>query len=160
MEAADWKKKIGEAAWRHVAGDHDEKVVAEVLNHAAEAGFRVPERPPVVDEAGTKVIWPDGKVGLTWRGLADYYRDRGHVFFLLRIDDLLAGCGQLLLPRLQEILSAYEKRCEARGVDPLPVRDGMFVGADLDDFVSPDELGQQLAKHRRVPRKADVAKRG
>src|SRR5262245_57507258 len=115
MGPEEWKRKLGDSAWGHLVANSvsiTEVEIAELLDRVTEIGFMVPERPPIVDPRGMKVLWPSTVAGtvavLTPSGLASYYERRGHGFFVLRVSQLLNGCGQLLLPRLQEVLAAYE----------------------------------------------------
>lgn len=142
MSPEVWKRKIGESAWKHMLGEivvtppgveeDADYMLAAVLDRAVEAGWRAPEREPKISPKGTAVLWPgeESRPVITPKGLLDYYRAKGHAYVILRIENLLRGVGPLLLPRLQEIMMAYEQDCLKDGVSPLPIEDRIFVGAD------------------------------
>jgi hypothetical protein len=156
-----WKRKMGESAFRHIAKEVNPEVkgyvlgdqqIANILDRALECGFQAPERPPVVNERGTAVLWPDAnKTTLTTRGLVDFYQREGHRYFLLRMEELIEGCGPMLLPRLQEVLAAYERECERRGYNALPVDNRVFVGATKDEpVVLPNAFPRRVSDHAEV----------
>lgn len=130
MNARMWHRKIGDSAWQHLLKHSgiEPDVLASVLNTASEIGFRAPEQQPTINPQGTVVFWP--KATLTWRGLVEFHRKSGHRFYLLDAALLVESCGQFLLPRLQEVLSAYEGLCESRGIEPVPFNDTLFVGGE------------------------------
>jgi hypothetical protein len=138
-----WKRAIGVQAWNHImrasAGRSPEDLVADVLTKASEAGFRAPEVAPRVTPEGTRVLWPRedgaGTPVLTAAGLEAHYAVRGHGFILLRMPQLVRGAAGSLLPRLQEVLAAYEEQCTTEKVSALP------GWADLTVFVGGREGG-------------------
>ncbi len=144
MTVTSWRRAIGDAAFNYIVlgtsgvahsdtyasqvqGVHAQQV-AEILTRAFEMGWRAPMGNPGVSAEGTRVLWPSGAV-LTARGLLRHWQIRGHGFLLLRVDQLLKAVAGPLLPRLQEMLTAYEAQCEVDRVAPLG------EGADLRVFV-------------------------
>ena len=139
-----WRRQIGEDAFNHICAHeenntaatsyaHDiERGVADTLTRAVEAGFRAPGVAPTIDPKGTKVLWPGGDENdrpvLTAAGLLRLYTLRGHGFLIMRVPQLLRAVAGDLLPRLQEVMAAYEDQCRAEGVEPLPVDWRVFVG--------------------------------
>lgn len=149
MGPREWKRLIGESAWQHIlthkglGGDRavgpsnpetTERVLAGFLTAAVEAGFIAPSLQPIVAPDGSKVLWPrpgtDDLVEpvLTAAGLARHYRNRGHGFLIMRVEQLLKAVAGPLLPHLQAIMFAYEEQCTADQVHPLPVDWRVFVG--------------------------------
>lgn len=131
-----WRRKIGDQAFAHIgrrSGLPDQGIVA-VLDAAVEVGFGAPEVAPRIDPAGTATLWPGGNV-ITPEGLAKFYQHRGHGILGFRLGPLLRGVGQLLLPRLQEVASAYEQQCAAERVSPPPCEHLVFVGGTAHDPV-------------------------
>lgn len=152
-----WKRKLGETVWKHLQKTElPDEAIAGLLDKAVDVGFRAPERPPVINPAGTFVTWPGGKTGITAAGLANYYRARGHAYFILRMEQLISAAGGLLLPRLQELIAAYEEQCEADGVDPLPVRDRIVVGSGIKDLATPQDWSRFSGSGPK-PQKAQTA---
>lgn len=146
MSPTLWKRKIGEHAWNHLrTGAMSDECLARTLDRAIECGWRAPEVKPRLSPGGTAVFWPEGRATTTPVGLLDYYRRRGSAFMLLRLRPLIEGCGPLLLPRLQEVLHAYETQCDQDGIDPVVIHDRIFVGSDAHVVSSetPDSLRNQ-----------------
>jgi hypothetical protein len=148
-----WKRKIGDNAWKHIMSSDDidpggvvEQMVAGILDRAVECGWQAPEKQPMIDPAGTKVLWPGEVPVMTAEGLVRYYQRQGNHYLILKIGPLLRGVGQFLLPRLQEVMAAYESQCSDEGFDPLPVVDCIFVGCKSND------LGDLLKLRHGAPR--------
>ena len=153
-----WRRKIGDSAFDHVrnrftwrSAAEGDRITAFVLDGVVEVGFRAPEVAPRVDPAGTKVLWPQGV--LTPAGLIEYYGKKGHKYVLLQLGPLFRGVGQLLLPRLQEVLAAYELQCAAEGLPAVPVDHYAFLGGDGDSA----DIGA-LREGLTEPVKADVSR--
>jgi hypothetical protein len=144
-----WKRQLGEDAWNHIVGEvaeekwegggalyandgWEERQAADILTRACEGGFRPPGLRPTIDPNGTKVLWPAPGGGmrpvLTALGVLRLYQGRGHGFVILRVEQLLKAVAGPLLPRLQEIFSAYEEQCETDTINALPVNWRVFVG--------------------------------
>jgi len=144
-----WKRHIGVEAWDHIGrgiigakSPMVDKEIAKILTNAAEIGFLVPGEPPRVHPDGTKVLWPNGSATTTAEGLLRWYESKGHGFFLLRVPQLLRACASVLMPRLQEILLAYEEQCMIDGVSSVAMDWRGFVGGtnDLGCQVIPQDL--------------------
>lgn len=136
-----WRRRIGDAAFDHlvktaltagVTSPSASTIVALVLTQAVEVGFQDPGVAPTIDPRGTKVLWPGSPASLTAKGLAEFYGRKGHRWYLLKVDVLLAACAGPLLARLQEVLAAYEEECRDRRLPVLPVDldDKVFVGGE------------------------------
>jgi hypothetical protein len=155
-----WKRHIGEDAWNHLvhsgAIDTDPQDLAQILTAATEIGFLAPGAAPRVDARGTRLLWPGGAITVTAEGLRAYYASRGHGFFLLRMSALLRACAGVLMPRLQEILAAYEEQCTLEGVSPVAMDWRGFVGGtvDLGCQIIPQDLYDQCptVENRKVKR--------
>lgn len=154
MSPSLWKQKIGDRNWGMLLqtlkdayaheveikpnGEHftDEDRLAAVLTKASTIGLQVPERVPVVNAAGTKLLWPSTQItqaALTAQGMLNYYARRGHGWFILRMPQLMRACTPMgMLARLQEILALYEQQCYDEEIPPLPIVGGhtwrVFVG--------------------------------
>ena len=124
MQPESWRRRLGNDIWHYVCDQFKVEDVAEVLTKLYEVGWRGPEVEPKIDPQGLKVFWPasgsHGVGALTSEGLAKFYRDRGHRYFLLRSEQACRAMGGPLAPRFQEFLVAYETQCRAEGLDPLP----------------------------------------
>jgi|TARA_R110000824_G_scaffold82700_3_gene207250 hypothetical protein len=125
MTPEAWKRMIGEPAWVRLAraagpAQGREEQVAAILTAASEAGFTVPAQAPTINRSGTVASWPSGLAALTAEGLRRYWASKGHGFILLRVPQLLKAMDGPLLPRLQEVLMAYEEQCSIDGKAPLP----------------------------------------
>lgn len=133
-----WKRRIGENLFNYVIGeDADPDTVAAVLTRLYEVGWRGPEQAPVINPAGTRVMWPTddgGETALTSEGLERFYVARGHRFYLLRMRQLIRAMAGPLAPRLQEMFAAYEEQCAADNVTPLP------EWADWNAFVGGENI--------------------
>jgi hypothetical protein len=161
-----WKRMIGESAWQHIltrvmdgvvvveSPISTEATLARALTAATECGFIAPQKAPTVDPRGTKVLWPDQqgvKGSLLAMGLLSEWEARGHGFLLLRVRHLLRAVAGPLLPRLQEILAAYEEECELDGVFPTPINWRVFVGGEQEGVLYDLELGQVLKASSPAP---------
>ena len=128
-----WKRMIGEDVWERLieAGYHGvpDDALAAILTTASEAGFTAPARAPKINRSGTVASWAPGVLALTAEGLRRYWAAKGHGFILLRVEQLLKALDGPLLPRLQELLLAYEEQCAVDGKPPLP------LWADISPFV-------------------------
>lgn len=146
--AESWIRAIGKTAWEHVLGDEDPVAVAEILARAVEVGFTAPAVRPVVTAGGRRVLWagPSGTVPvLTAQGLLGHWEGRRHRFLILRVGPLLRAVAGLSLPRLQEIMLAYEDQCSQEGVELLPVDFAGFVGGHRD-HIDPQALWSALCQ--------------
>jgi len=131
MEASAWKRRLGDTGWQYLIDlpvkkldrGEPEEIVAAVLTRAYELGWRGPERAPAIDPRGLKVFWPTmtGTTPvLTSAGLLNYWRQRGHRWMLLRVEQACVAMAGPLAARWQEFLAAYEAQCQADGVRPIP----------------------------------------
>ena len=133
MDSMMWRERIGPSAWdallRVEAEPHPEYLAA-LLTRAHELGMQIPSKTPVV--TGGRVVF-EGEGGvLTAQGLLRFWKTKGHQFLLLDLDVLLAAVAGPLLPRLQELLAAYQGELDRRGQSSLPpwADITVFVGGD------------------------------
>lgn len=149
-----WKQALGSSAWEYLTERHNPDAVAEILTRASEAGWVAPTLKPSIIQ-GRKVLWPTAQNGvtvqLTARGWGEYWRAKGHGWLLLRVPELMYAVAGPLLPRLQEILGAYEEVCTA---DSLPVvPEGVptwFVGG-VESGCDPADLARIFADASPTP---------
>jgi hypothetical protein len=124
MQPNGWNKRIGKSGWSFLTVEHDADDVANILTKLYELGWRGPEIAPVINPEGTAVLWksPDsqGIPVLTSEGLLSFYQEKGHRWFMLRVDQLLRGCAGPLAARLQEVFAQYEEQCKSDGIEAVP----------------------------------------
>ena len=157
MNSAAWMRSLGESAWAHVSRGSDPEEVAAILTRASEIGCIMPTRPPKVDPKGHTIIWPEGVPGLTAGGLLTYWQSRGHKWLLLNIGPLCRAVAGPLLPRLQEILSAYHLQAMMEGEKPVAIDFHPFVGGEHEIY-DRDVLFSDITQDCPSPQPKRVAK--
>ena len=149
MQPDGWNKRISQSGWDFLTQDHEPEKVADLLTRLYEIGWRGPEVPPKINPTGTAVLWqsPDAKriPVLTTEGLHKFYAEKGHRWFLLRMDQLLRGNAGPNAARLQEVFANYEEQCKADGVEPIPIDldYSLFVGGERN-------LGGELGDYTAI----------
>ena len=146
-----WNERISQSGWEYLTKDSDPETVADLLTKMYEIGFRGPEIAPQINPTGTAVLWKspdtDGIPVLTSEGLLGFYKDRGHRWFILRVDQLLRGCAGPNAARLQEVFCNYEEQCKADGVEAIPefIDVAVFVGGEGSNAdIDPKQLAAGL----------------
>ena len=114
MQPEGWDKRIGKSGWSFLTVEHDASDVASIMTKLYELGWRGPEIAPVINPEGTAVLWNTAEQRipvLTSEGLLAFYNEKGHRWFVLRVEQLLRGCSGPLAARLQEVFAQYEEQC-------------------------------------------------
>jgi len=144
MQPEGWDKRIGKSGWSFLTVEHDASDVASIMTKLYELGWRGPEIAPVINPEGTAVLWNTAEQRipvLTSEGLLAFYNEKGHRWFVLRVEQLLRGCSGPLAARLQEVFAQYEEQCTSDGVEAVPpwLDFDLVVGGEADsDGIEPE----------------------
>lgn len=146
MTAEQWKEQLGEDAWNYICGgspmqephEFGQTIIASLLSRLTEVGWTPPKTKAQVSRGATAVKIGDS-TALTARGLLQHWQSKGHGWLLFRLEPLMKAVAGPLLPRLQQIWTAYEAQVAEDDLRPeqiIPKQWYGFVGGTKMDWDS------------------------